>query len=127
MIVGIGIDMVHIERILRALERTPRFPQRILTKEELLLMPPQGRRRAEWVAGRFAAKEAFAKALGTGIGSDFSWKDLSILMGEKDKPEVKLHFAKDQEGLWMKRSIHLSITHEREHALALVVIEEKES
>lgn len=124
MIVGIGIDMVDIERVGRAMARVPRFPQRILTNEELLLMPPQGRRRAEWIAGRFAAKEAFAKALGTGIGRGLSWLDLSILPGEQERPAVRLRLAKDQEELWMKRRIHLSITHEKRLALAFVIIEE---
>ena len=79
MIKGIGLDIVEINRISTLADRQPRFLQRILTDSEMEeLSSLKGSRKAEFLAGRFAAKEAFAKAKGTGIGSDLSFTDIEI-------------------------------------------------
>ncbi|CCQ96320.1 Holo-(acyl-carrier-protein) synthase [[Clostridium] ultunense Esp] len=124
MIIGIGTDMVEIERVRGVIHRNKRFLDRILTVGELAFLPSSAERRAEYVAGRFAAKEAFAKAMGTGIGGSLSWKDLSVIAGEHGKPMILLQSRRFQEGEWTRRKIHVSITHERSMALAFVIIEE---
>lgn len=116
MIKGIGIDLIEIERIKELLERQERFPDRILAgreKEEYTLLP--ARRRVEYLAGRFAAKEAYAKAAGTGIGASLSFQDIEVGKDALGKP----YFVRPGE-----LRAHLSITHTKEYAAAHVVIEE---
>ena len=74
--VMVGIDLVEVERIAQTVERFgQRFLERVFTQEELR----EGRRRITWLAGRFAAKEACAKALGTGVGAAVAWRDMQVL------------------------------------------------
>ena len=115
MIIGIGMDLVEMERIGRLRTKQERFPERVLTGLELevYLSLPE-RRKTEFLAGRFAAKEAFAKAKGSGIGGELSFQDIEIVSDEKGKP----HIVKPSEG-----RIHLSITHTESYAAAQVVIE----
>ncbi|KPD00010.1 Holo-[acyl-carrier-protein] synthase [Geobacillus sp. BCO2] len=116
MIVGIGIDIVELERIRSLLERSRKFPERILTPREKVQfgeLPPA--RQAEFLAGRFAAKEAYAKALGTGIGRHLSFQDIEIVSDEHGKPSI----AARRDG----ETVHLSISHSRDYAVAQVVIE----
>jgi holo-[acyl-carrier protein] synthase len=122
MILGIGTDLVELDRIGRI--GTDRLAQRILTARELAVLPALERRRLEFVAGRFAAKEAISKALGTGIGELCSFRDIEVLNGQKGKPRVCLspelvrRVFGDQE-VW----IHLSISHSESHALAAAIVE----
>jgi holo-[acyl-carrier protein] synthase len=117
MISGIGIDIADLERIRKILARQDRFPDRILTSKELKSYQqlPE-KRRAEFLAGRFAAKEAFSKAWGTGIGEDLSFQDIEIEKDEKGKPFISKP---------VKEGVHLSISHSREYAVAQVVIEKE--
>jgi len=119
MIKGIGIDIIELDRIKRSLQKSDRFVQRILTEQEkeLFLKLTNERRQVEFLAGRFAAKEAFAKATGTGIGK-LSFKDISILQSENGKPYI---FAKEFE----RDNLFVSISHSEEYAVAQVIIEEK--
>ncbi|HET7626910.1 MAG TPA: holo-ACP synthase [Bacillales bacterium] len=116
MIVGIGMDLVELDRIKSAAERQQRFVDRILTKREKHtyegLKPV---RKLEYLAGRFAAKEAYAKAAGCGIGAELSFQDIEIVPDTNGKPCMTV---KGQTNL-----IHLSITHSQQHAAAQVVIE----
>ncbi|TCN18007.1 holo-ACP synthase [Mesobacillus foraminis] len=115
MIKGIGIDIVEIGRISELLQKQEKFPERILTeKEKGFFETLSGRRRAEYLAGRFAAKEAFSKAAGTGIGKQMSFQDIEIETTPEGKPFVSKPFSE---------GVHLSITHCREYAAAQVVIE----
>ncbi|OCA89348.1 holo-ACP synthase [Bacillus sp. FJAT-27225] len=115
MIKGIGMDLVEIGRIKKLIERQERFPERILTLAEMdLYLTLPERRRAEFLAGRFAAKEAFAKAFGTGIGEKLSFHDIEIGKALSGKP----YFKKPG-----NVSAHLSITHTAQFAAAQVVIE----
>jgi len=119
MIIGIGIDIVEIERLVLAVKEQPRLINRILTSDEIVIY--QGftneHRRMEWLAGRFAAKEAFAKALNTGIGSDLSFQDIMITNQENGQPQI------DCSKLTQKQQVHLSISHEKHYAVAQVLIE----
>jgi holo-[acyl-carrier protein] synthase len=113
-----GVDMIEVERIAQAAERHgERFYRRFFTRTELAACG--GRFPA--LAARFAAKEAVAKALGTGIG-DVSWTEIEIVQDERKKPSVKLH----GQAAVLAKSLGLahwsiSISHTHEHAIAFVV------
>ncbi|AST94876.1 4'-phosphopantetheinyl transferase [Niallia circulans] len=116
MIVGIGIDLIELKRIEAAFARQPRFPGRVLTsyeQEQMAQLAPN--RQIEYLAGRFAAKEAFAKAKGTGIGAGLSWHDIEIRTEGSGKPYIVVNDDSAR--------VHLSITHSKEYAAAQVVIE----
>ncbi|RFU60651.1 holo-ACP synthase [Peribacillus glennii] len=116
MIKGIGLDIIEIPRIRAILDRQPRFAERILTElEREAYSGLSGSRQTEFFAGRFAAKEAFAKAMGTGIGESLSFLDITITTDQHGRPYIQKPFSK---------GVHLSITHSREYAAAQVVIEE---
>ncbi|WP_445613395.1 holo-ACP synthase [Geobacillus sp. YF-1] len=116
MIIGIGIDIVELERIRSLLERSRKFAERILTpreKAQFDALPTA--RQTEFLAGRFAAKEAYAKALGTGIGKKVSFRDIEIVCDANGKPGILAR--RDGE------AVHLSISHSRDYAVAQVIIE----
>ena len=117
MILGTGIDIVELDRIEAILERGTSLQERILTDKEknLLHAFSSSRREIEFIAGRFAAKEAFSKALGTGIGK-IGFKDIEILPDTKGAPVLTCSYVQD-------KKIHLSISHSREYAIAQVIIE----
>lgn len=116
MIKGIGMDIVEIQRIQKLVEKQPKFIDRILTESEIVkFMSLSYSRQVEFLAGRFAAKEAFAKAVGTGIGTELSFRDIEIMYDERGKPFIHKPF---------KDGVHLSITHCHSYAAAQVIIEE---
>jgi len=88
MIAGIGLDIVEIDRIRKAYIKRESFAQRVLTRRELdIFKELQGKRKVEFLAGRFSVKEAFSKALGTGIGK-VGFLDIEILPDQSGKPIV---------------------------------------
>lgn len=116
MIKGIGIDIIELSRVKEILERQPKLPERILCPSEKKVFETlSGVRKVEFLAGRFAAKEAFSKANGTGIGKMLSFLDIEIDADQNGKPYVL-----KPEGL----KAHLSISHSRDYAVAQVTIEE---
>ncbi|WP_110112018.1 holo-ACP synthase [Bacillus sp. CGMCC 1.16541] len=115
MIIGTGIDLTEIDRIQKIIERQPTFVQRILTDTEQLYYDQlTGYRKVEFLAGRFAAKEAYSKARGTGIGKELGFHDVEIFYDEHGKPNI--------EGSLQER-VHLSISHSKQYAIAQVIIE----
>lgn len=121
-IVGIGTDIVSVERIRRLLEKTPAFARRILIPAEQVHLTEQADA-AAFVAKRFAAKEAAAKALGTGIGK-VSFQDIFIEHTASGQPLLRLRGeAQIQAGYLGARSYHISLSDEREFAVAYVVLE----
>lgn len=113
-----GIDMIALERLAQAIERQgERFLKRIFTDQERESCGG----RIERLAGRFAVKEAVAKALGTGIG-DMNWVDIEIVNDERGKPVLLLHNQaqkmSDAQG-WTAWSVSLS--HTETHAIGLAV------
>ena len=124
MIHGIGADLVNIRRIEEALFRFgDRFLHRILSEQEVAEYAGTSQA-ARFVAKRFAAKEAFSKALGTGIGEIVGWHDVRVSHDELGKPSIQTSTA--LLGKLRARQIthmHLSITDEAEQALAFVVLE----
>ncbi|MDY0323274.1 MAG: holo-ACP synthase [Candidatus Carbobacillus sp.] len=121
MIIGVGVDWVDIQRMTKAFERHPRIVERILTAREQEGMTGSFSRQMEYLAGRFAAKEALSKALGTGIGRYLYWRDVSIVHGALGRPEVIIEYDRSQR--LNDVTIHISITHERRHTLAFVILE----
>jgi holo-[acyl-carrier protein] synthase len=127
MIVGIGTDVCSIERIERALERFgARFVNRILTPEERERFE-RTRDKPGHLAKRFAAKEAFAKAIGTGIHAPFTWKSVAVTRDPRGKPGLMPSAAMAK---YLKKrgvaSSHVSLTDDAGVAVAFVVLEGKE-
>lgn len=128
MIVGIGVDMIEIARIDQLLKRQPKACNRFLTPEEQKLLAGKSEmRQSEMIAGRYAAKEAGAKALGTGIGEVLSFLDMEILPASSGKPELTFRSEVYRKlGLDPARMrVHVSISHSQSHAIAQVVVEEQ--
>jgi holo-[acyl-carrier protein] synthase len=127
MIIGIGTDLLEIERIGRILagKSAKRFIQRLLTKEEQSQAEQRQGRLAEFIAGRFSAKEAVAKALGCGIGNAVSFLDIEITYEATGKPICRLSSQSlERLRLSAKIKIHLSVTHTESLAAAYAVVEE---
>ena len=121
MILGIGTDIIEIDRISNAINNTPMFLEKIFTKRELDQLT-RSKLRVESVAGNFAAKEAVSKALGTGVRG-FGLKDIEILRDELGKPIVEVS-DKVKELIKVDNYIfNVSISHNRTCAIAFVVLE----
>jgi holo-[acyl-carrier protein] synthase len=127
MIKGIGTDIVEINRIANSIERTgERFINRILTpheRQQFDQLNPE--KHASFVAKRFAAKEAAVKALGTGIGSGVSFQHFTVVNLASGKPTLEVDVAISQR-LEFDANWHLSLSDERDFALAFVTLEAKE-
>ena len=124
MIYGIGTDIVSIKRIEDALFRFgDRFLHRILNETEVAEYA-QSAQPARFLAKRFAAKEAFSKAFGTGIGAEIGWHDVAVAHDERGKPIIKPSTALSERlAKCDVKNLHISISDESEHAIAFVVIE----
>lgn len=124
MIVGIGSDIARIERFARALKRHgPRFAERILGPEEQLLWQAKGQAIA-YLAKRFAAKEAFVKALGLGLRSGMQWGDIQVVNDALGKPSLML--SGEAQRLFQASgasSAHITLSDEADYAIAFVVLE----
>ena len=124
MIRGIGVDIVKVDRIEKAVERWGyRFLQRIFTAAEIDRCQKRARP-AQCLALRFAAKEAFAKALGLGMRKGLRWRDIEVVHDNFGKPDLLLHNQAQRllEAVEASRT-WLSLSDERESALAVVVLE----
>ena len=122
-IIGIGTDIVETERIAAVLTRhAESFNSRLLTEKEIALANQKGNP-ASFYAGRWAAKEACAKALGCGIGAHCNFTDIEILNDASGKPQITLSGTGKStlEKLGGKKLL-LSISHERRYAVATVII-----
>ncbi|WP_415335950.1 holo-ACP synthase [Clostridium perfringens] len=126
MIIGIGVDIIEIERVRQAIQNNKNFLSKLFTKRELDYFISRNMN-SEVIAGNFAAKEAVSKALGTGIRG-FSFKDIEILRNELGKPEVILHNGANLIGNKLVGNnnslrVHLSISHNNSSAIAYSVLE----
>ena len=124
MIIGIGVDIVAVKRI-ADWEKKPGLIERFFPDEEISDSYNSGKERAMSLAARFAAKEAFGKALGIGL-SGIKLKDIRVSGDELGKPKLELTgsaldaFKKANGGI-----AHLSLAHEKDNAVAFVIIEGK--
>jgi holo-[acyl-carrier protein] synthase len=125
MIIGIGVDLCEIDRIREAISRHgDHFAQRILATDERTEFDSLNQSmRPPFLAKRFAAKEAVAKALGTGIGRGFGFHDITITRDELGKPMVSLNSENQALKDALAYRIHLSVSDERTHAVAFCTIE----
>jgi holo-[acyl-carrier protein] synthase len=124
MIVGLGVDITEVDRIEAAINRRGRaLLERLFTPSEIAYCQ-RHRNRAERFAGRFAAKEAAMKALGTGWARGVRWIDIEVVREPSGKPTLKLSGATRAiaDGLGVK-NIALTITHDGNTALAQVIFE----
>ena len=124
MIVGTGVDIVNAERIERAIKRWDRpFLQRVFTEKEIMVC--QNRiHPSECFAARFAAKEAWLKAIGWGLRNGIHWKDIEVQNDPLGRPFLSFYGrAKEAlDGLRIRRSL-LTLSHERPYAVAHVLLE----
>ena len=113
-----GVDLIEISRIEEVIARHGKhYLERVYTPAEI----EQCGKRVESLAGRFAAKEAVAKALGCGIG-DVSWNEIEILGDEQNAPTLSLHGAEEQKAKELGLTTwSVSISHSQSHSVALVV------
>ena len=121
---GIGIDLCEIERVSSSLEKLgDRFADKILHPNEKALFNEQ-KFKGRYLAKRFAAKEAFSKALGTGIAEGVILPDIEVVNNKKGKPELRLHGATENKLAEIGATkVHLSISDEKQFAIAQVLIE----
>lgn len=116
MIKGTGIDIVEMNRIRKILDRKPRFARKILSdkEERLFLLKRSKQTQLEFISGRFAAKEALGKALGTGIGT-VGFRDITVINDERGKPVFEWELP--------GHVTHLSISHSEKYTVAQVILE----
>lgn len=121
MIMGIGTDIIEIDRIEKAVKSTKLFIDKLFTEKEITMFESRGFK-SEIIAGNFAAKEAISKALGTGF-RNIGLKDIEVLRDDLGKPVVNL--SNNVYDILKRRDInmHLSISHNRTSAIAYAVIE----
>jgi holo-[acyl-carrier protein] synthase len=126
MVIGIGTDLIEIARVRASIERFgEQFLDRIFTPDEIAYCHHKRRNAAESFAARFAAKEAGAKALGTGISRGIGWREIEVRRAPGQRPELVFHgrAAERAQAMGVRRS-SLSLTHARELAMAVVVLED---
>ena len=126
MVVGLGTDLIEIARIEESLSRYgERFLRRIYTSGEIDYCMAKRKTSAESFAARFAAKEAAAKALGTGISRGVSWLELEVRRRPGCAPELHLAGrAAERAALLGVRRASITLTHSRDQAMAVVILED---
>ncbi len=122
MIIGTGVDLIELDRIKAIYKKFGnRFSARILTPGELIRIPPNP---VSYLASRFAAKEAGVKALGTGFALGITLQHLEILQDDLGRPELFFSGPASSRALELGvQKIHLSISHGRDIAVAVVILE----
>lgn len=124
MIFGIGTDLIEVERVEKQLTKDHGFKERVFTPAEITYCDSK-HHRAQHYAGRFAAKEAFMKALGTGWQEGVSFQDIEIVTAPNGKPELKIH-GKTKEIMDSKyiQNMFVSLSHLSSFAMAIVILEQ---
>ncbi|SFS20955.1 holo-[acyl-carrier protein] synthase [Granulicella pectinivorans] len=125
MILGIGTDLIEIARIARSVERYGEsFLHRVYTEEEIAYCQRKKKNAAESFAARFAAKEAGAKALGTGISRGVALTEFAVTREPSGRPVLQFHgrAAEIAKAMGIAR-VSLSLTHTKEMAMAVVIVE----
>jgi holo-[acyl-carrier protein] synthase len=126
MVLGVGTDLIEIERVQASIDRFgERFLARLFTPGEIAYCQHKRKNSTESFAARFAAKEAGAKALGTGISRGISWQELEVRRQPGERPTLHLSGrAAERAAAMGVRRVQLSLTHSRELAMAVVVVED---
>ena len=128
MIYGIGTDVCDIRRIAATFERRgDRFAEKVLGPHEIEVFRARRAKHAArgvaYLATRFAAKEAFAKAIGLGMRMPMTWRDCELVKAASGQPQIRLHCALAQWFAARKLAAHVSVSDESDVATAFVVIE----
>ena len=123
MIVGVGTDIVDVRRIERSLDRFGiRFAKKVLNEAELAVFEKHPT--PSFLAKRFAAKEAVSKALGTGMSRGVHFPDIEVIHKESGQPSVRLYKGAETRATDLGvKHWHVSISDERDHAIAFVIAE----
>ena len=123
-LLGVGVDMIEVQRIEHSLERFgERFIRRVFTEGEIAYCTSM-KFPARHYAARFAAKEAVSKAFGTGIGKSMSWRDIDVRKRESGEPFIVLGGGAESLALARKvASVLVSLSHTHEHAVAVIALE----
>lgn len=129
MIYGIGTDLCDIRRIAATLARRgERFPEKVLGPHEITVYRARrakvAARGLAYLATRFAAKEAFAKAVGLGIRSPMTWRGCEVVNARSGKPEIALHGELARWFAERRLVAHVTLTDESDYAAAFVVVEQ---
>jgi holo-[acyl-carrier protein] synthase len=123
MIYGIGTDMIEVERVKKSVEKIDGFLKKIYSEREIEYCGCK-KNKFEHYAARFAAKEAFFKAIGTGWRNGLAFAEIEIINDELGKPEIILYGkAKEFAEKNLIKGIFVSLTHIKETAAAFVVLE----
>src|SRR5215212_8470958 len=128
ILIGIGTDIIEVERVRGVLERQgERFLHRVFTDEERAYCSGMAHPHKHYAA-RFAAKEAVSKCFSTGIGAELGWRSVSIYHGERKQPLVRL----DEKGMALLRQVgathvHISLSHTETVAMAVAVLLQSKS
>ncbi len=124
MIYGIGIDLIEITRIEQAITRSgQRFLERLYTAAEQAYCCTKASP-YPYYAARFAAKEAFLKALGTGLREHMRWRDIEVYHEALNKPALRLYgYLREHCTAQGITRMHLSLSHSMSHAIAQVLLE----
>jgi holo-[acyl-carrier protein] synthase len=125
MIYGIGTDLVEVNRIEKIIQRWgERFTEKVYSRNEIAYCTRKAYPAIHYAA-RFAAKESLLKSLGIGLGMGVSLKDIEVINDAKGNPQLKMNErireVLDTHGI---TSVHISMTHTREHAHAVVILEQ---
>lgn len=123
MIFGIGVDLIEVGRIERALSKNSSFKTRMFSQDEIAYCDSVASAIQSYAA-RFAAKEAFMKALGTGWADEISWSEIEIVREENGRPVIRLSGRTKEivENIGITKSF-VSLTHLKEYAAAVVTLE----
>ena len=121
MVIGIGTDIIEIDRIEAAINNNKNFIKKVFTEKEIEMFNKRNMR-SEVIAGNFAAKEAISKALGTGIRG-FSLIDIEVLRDEFGKPVAYLNNVIENI-INKKYKLNISISHNKTSAIAFAILEE---
>jgi holo-[acyl-carrier protein] synthase len=124
MIDGLGIDIEEVSRFAALIERWGRqFTGKIFSDEEIAYCESKHRPQQHFAA-RFAAKEAFAKALGTGWRGQFAWKDIEVAHDANGKPSLRIY--NDLKRTVGKKQVEVSLSHTAQYAAAVVIIQHED-
>ncbi len=121
MIVGIGTDIVEVERIKESISKFgDKFSRKIFTEEEINYCESYNDLKFERYAARYAAKESFAKAIGTGVRDGYNFKDIGVVNDHNGKPSIVLDGLMKEK--YSHHNFHISLTHTKEYAMAYLIM-----